>query len=210
MSIRACDTTDAHLGHRFGPDEFYCVGRHAVADGSWRSHKLSGGRTGKAHFFLAGESRSICGYGHKSRSKLARHIATRRVCNHCGHAVPRTEPSTQHQTGNLTLEKGQRFDPEPYVGWSGARYSYSASAVASLDDGPVLFEPRPEYAKFIAYGTAPGDTSTHLYLLRDGGTTTAFCGVNLSEIEAGFTTEPSYRYDITCDACIEAHDESSA
>lgn len=37
-------------------------------------------------------------------------------------------------------------DPEPYVGWSGRRYAADAATFASLEDGPVAFEPRPEYA----------------------------------------------------------------
>ena len=36
-------------------------------------------------------------------------------------------------------------DPEPYVGWSGRRYSVEASSWAAEDDGPVAFEPRSYY-----------------------------------------------------------------
>lgn len=33
-------------------------------------------------------------------------------------------------------------DPEPYVGFSGARYGVQETSRASLDDGPLMFEPR--------------------------------------------------------------------
>lgn len=36
-------------------------------------------------------------------------------------------------------------DPEPYVGWSGTRYAAEHTSHASLEDGPIGFEPRPEY-----------------------------------------------------------------
>lgn len=36
-------------------------------------------------------------------------------------------------------------DPEPYVGFSGRRYSIEAVSWASLEDGPVTFEPRDTY-----------------------------------------------------------------
>lgn len=36
-------------------------------------------------------------------------------------------------------------DPEPYVGWSGKRYDEETRTFASLEDGPVGVEPRPEF-----------------------------------------------------------------
>ena len=36
-------------------------------------------------------------------------------------------------------------DPEPYIGWSGKRYSEESHTYATLEDGPVGEEPRPEY-----------------------------------------------------------------
>lgn len=36
-------------------------------------------------------------------------------------------------------------DPEPYAGWSGRRYNEETRTFASLEDGPVGVEPRPEY-----------------------------------------------------------------
>lgn len=44
---------------------------------------------------------------------------------------------------------GVRFvtaDPESYIGWSGTRYSIEETSRASIDDGPISFEPRDEYA----------------------------------------------------------------
>ena len=37
-------------------------------------------------------------------------------------------------------------DPQPYVGWSGRRYALEDTTWASLNDGPVDFAARPEYA----------------------------------------------------------------
>lgn len=37
-------------------------------------------------------------------------------------------------------------DPEPYVGWSGRRYATEHTSAASLDDGPVEFLPRDNFA----------------------------------------------------------------
>ena len=37
-------------------------------------------------------------------------------------------------------------DPEPYVGWSGKRYALDGATSAALNDGPVEFDPRPQYA----------------------------------------------------------------
>lgn len=36
-------------------------------------------------------------------------------------------------------------DHEPYVGWSGKRYNEETRTFASLEDGPVGVDPRPEY-----------------------------------------------------------------
>lgn len=36
-------------------------------------------------------------------------------------------------------------DPEPYVGFSGRRYAVDATSWASINDGPLMFEPREDF-----------------------------------------------------------------
>lgn len=62
-------------------------------------------------------------------------------------------------------------DPEPYAGWSGRRYNEETRTFASLEDGPVGVEPRPEYdnnpnpimvaVRYVAekHGMAPEETA---------------------------------------------------
>jgi hypothetical protein len=38
-------------------------------------------------------------------------------------------------------------DPAPYVGQSGRRYEVGETTWASLNDGPLMFEPREEYGE---------------------------------------------------------------
>lgn len=43
------------------------------------------------------------------------------------------------------IERATRPDPKPYVGFSGKRYQLDETTRASLEDGPVGFDPRNGY-----------------------------------------------------------------
>lgn len=74
MALRICSDEERHTQHRWiqGEYEPFCPGRYTAEDGEWlaepssRRHKLSG----RVHFYLPGEPRSICGYGWRAKGAL--------------------------------------------------------------------------------------------------------------------------------------------
>lgn len=76
MAIRFCGDAALHAAHRwpyagtFGERDEYCLGQHGQDEGGWLSPLHRRGDHRKAHFFLSGADRSICGYGHTGQGDL--------------------------------------------------------------------------------------------------------------------------------------------
>lgn len=106
MALRICSDEDAHLSHRWVEGEYepFCPGRHAVEAGAWLADRASRRRklSGRVHFYLGGEPRSICGYGFRMEGMLPFDPETgmtrepdprfgqaqyRTACTHCSRAV---------------------------------------------------------------------------------------------------------------------------
>lgn len=88
-----CPESELHASHRWTYKELYenfCAGQHTTDEGGWFVPRRGSGGTCRPHFFLTGEDRSICGYGHRSKGDWQFHPDTsiaRRPCGHCIKAV---------------------------------------------------------------------------------------------------------------------------
>lgn len=106
MALRICSDEELHTSHRWEQGEYepFCPGRYSADSGQWladrsrRHQKLSG----RVHFYLTDESRSICGYGYRGKGMLPFDPGTgrttvddprfgepqyRTACVHCSRAV---------------------------------------------------------------------------------------------------------------------------
>lgn len=196
MSIQVCPNLEQHTGHRFGESDDYCVGQYLSTDGTWRNHKLSRGKVGKPHFFLDGEQNSICGYGHKSRSKIVADVCGRNVCNHCERAVIPVPVATEERLAELRKAGTRTLDPKPYVDALGERFAFHEAPLVEHFDGAVRFAPRDSFADAISVGSYREGGETHLY----ANDWQAFCDIKLPWYR-GLTVLPS----VDCPVCLDLH-----